>query len=100
MTKDTTWTNTITAITLFAESLEETKAFYSRVFELPIFFEGDTSVVFKFGSTMNTGRAIPAWGNCAHSPWTFSRSTGSLSRTVRRTGPLSRRWWLWGIAWI
>lgn len=52
MTQDTTWTNTITAITLFAENLEETKAFYSRVFELPIFFEGDTSVVFKFGSTM------------------------------------------------
>ncbi|UQN08494.1 VOC family protein [Deinococcus sp. QL22] len=48
MTKDTTWTNTIT---LFAENLKETKAFYSRVFELPIFFEGDTSVVFTFGST-------------------------------------------------
>lgn len=52
MTKDTTWTNTITAITLFTENLEETKAFYRRVFELPIFFEGDTSVVFKFGATM------------------------------------------------
>ncbi|GGM17069.1 VOC family protein [Deinococcus aerophilus] len=52
MTQDTPWTNTITAITLFVEHLEEAKAFYSRVFELPVFFEGDTSVVFKFGSTM------------------------------------------------
>ncbi|OLV16969.1 VOC family protein [Deinococcus marmoris] len=52
MTQDVTWTNTITAITLFAENLEEAKAFYSRVFELPVLFEGDTSVVFKFGSTM------------------------------------------------
>lgn len=52
MTQDTPWTGTITAITLFAENLEETKAFYRRVFELPVFFEGATSVVFKFGPTM------------------------------------------------
>ena len=52
MTQDHTWTNAITAITLFVENLEEAKAFYHRVFELPVFFEGDTSVVFKFGSTM------------------------------------------------
>lgn len=52
MTQDTPWTGTITAITLFTENLEETKAFYRRVFELPVFFEGDTSVVFKFGPTM------------------------------------------------
>jgi lactoylglutathione lyase len=52
MTQDTTWTNTITAITLFVENLAEAKTSYSRVFELPVFCEGDTSVVFKFGATM------------------------------------------------
>lgn len=50
--KETIWTNNIFAITLFTEDLEETKAFYRRVFELPVIFEGDTSAVFKFGSTL------------------------------------------------
>ncbi len=52
MTKEAIWTNNIFAITLFTEDLEETKAFYRQVFELPVIFEGDTSAVFKFGSTM------------------------------------------------
>lgn len=52
MMKETIWTNNIFAITLFTEDLEETKAFYRRVFELPVIFEGDTSAVFKFGSTL------------------------------------------------
>lgn len=52
MTTETIWTNNLFAITLFTEDLEETKAFYRRVFELPVIFEGDTSAVFKFGSTL------------------------------------------------
>lgn len=52
MTQETSWTSCIFAITLFAENLEETKAFYQRVFELPVIFECETSAVFKFGNTM------------------------------------------------
>lgn len=52
MTTETIWTRNIFALTLFTEDLEETKAFYRRVFELPVIFEGDTSAVFKFGSTL------------------------------------------------
>ena len=61
MTKEASWTSYIFAITIFTEDLEATKAFYQRVFELPVIFEGDTSAVFKFGSTMinllNIGQA-------------------------------------------
>lgn len=46
------WAKGIFAITLFVEDLETTKAFYQKVFDLPIFFEGDTSAVFKFGDTL------------------------------------------------
>ena len=52
LTQNTTWTSNITAITLFAEHLEERKALDSRMFELPVISEDDTSVVFKFGGTM------------------------------------------------
>ena len=52
MTKKPAWTDSIFAITLFAEDLEAAKAFYQRVFDLPVVFEGDTSAVFKFGPTM------------------------------------------------
>ena len=46
------WTDLIFAITLFTEELEETKAFYSQVFEPPTLFEDADSAVFKFGDTM------------------------------------------------
>jgi catechol 2,3-dioxygenase-like lactoylglutathione lyase family enzyme len=52
MTPDQTWTNNIFAITLFAEDLPAAKAFYQRVFGLPVHFEGDTSVVFQMGTTL------------------------------------------------
>ncbi|GGK36993.1 hypothetical protein GCM10008955_33620 [Deinococcus malanensis] len=52
MTDQTPWTSNIFAITLLTENLEEAKAFYQRVFDLPISFEGDTSAVFQFGSTL------------------------------------------------
>ncbi len=42
----------IAAITLFAEDLDATKAFYLAVFGLPVYFEDDASVVFRFGSTL------------------------------------------------
>jgi catechol 2,3-dioxygenase-like lactoylglutathione lyase family enzyme len=42
----------IAAITLFAEDLDATKAFYLEVFRLPVYFEDDASVVFRFGATL------------------------------------------------
>jgi lactoylglutathione lyase len=46
------WPGGIAAITLFVEDLEAAKRFYSDVFQLPLFFEDDTSTVFKFGDTL------------------------------------------------
>ena len=46
------WPKGIYAVTLFTEDLEQTKEFYQNVFGLPIFFEGSTSAVFKFGDTL------------------------------------------------
>ena len=46
------WANSISAITLFVEDLEETKKYYRNVFGLPIFFEDNNSAVFKFGETL------------------------------------------------
>jgi len=42
----------IQAITLVQEDLVAAKAFYGRIFGLPVFFEDDSSAVFKFGSTL------------------------------------------------
>jgi catechol 2,3-dioxygenase-like lactoylglutathione lyase family enzyme len=52
MTTDPTWTDHIFAITLFAEDLPAARAFYQRVFGLPVHFEGETSAVFRFGGTL------------------------------------------------
>src|SRR5262245_4190580 len=42
----------IFAITLFAEDLAATKAFYREVFGLPVTFEDDNSAIFNFGNTL------------------------------------------------
>jgi catechol 2,3-dioxygenase-like lactoylglutathione lyase family enzyme len=46
------WPGGITAITLFVEDLDAAKAFYLRIFDLPITYEDDASAVFTFGETM------------------------------------------------
>lgn len=46
------WSKGILAITLFVEDLAKAKDFYRRVFDLPVEFEDENSVVFKFGATM------------------------------------------------
>jgi|SRR5665648_161581 len=46
------WAKGIDAITLFVEDLENTKAFYQLVFDLPVFYEDPNSCVFKFGDTL------------------------------------------------
>ena len=47
-----TWPNNIGATTLFTEDLAASKAFYLKVFGLPIIFENEDSAVFKIGGTM------------------------------------------------
>lgn len=42
----------IGAITLFVEDLGEARAFYAKVFDLPVHFEDDNSAVFRFGETL------------------------------------------------
>jgi catechol 2,3-dioxygenase-like lactoylglutathione lyase family enzyme len=46
------WVQGIAAITLFAEDLATTKAFYRDVFDLPVVFETEDSAVFRFGDTL------------------------------------------------
>ena len=48
----TSWAKAVSAITLFAEDLDATKAFYERVFDLPVHFEDPQSAVFKFGDLL------------------------------------------------
>lgn len=48
----TTWRPAISAITLFVEDLPAAKEFYTRVFELPAYFEDQHSVVFRFGDVL------------------------------------------------
>lgn len=46
------WPGPIAAITLFVDDLPEAKQFYLDVFRLPVFFEDETSAVFRFGETL------------------------------------------------
>jgi len=48
----TSWPKGITAITLFVEDLDGTKAFYREVFGLPVLMEDVDSAVFDFGNTV------------------------------------------------
>jgi catechol 2,3-dioxygenase-like lactoylglutathione lyase family enzyme len=48
----TTFQPRIGAVTLFAEDLAATKAFYTEVFGLPVTWEDEVSAVFLFGDTM------------------------------------------------
>jgi predicted enzyme related to lactoylglutathione lyase len=50
----------IDAITLFTEDLEQSKAFYSAVFGLPVSYEDPNSAVFKFDNTLINLLKIPA----------------------------------------
>jgi catechol 2,3-dioxygenase-like lactoylglutathione lyase family enzyme len=46
------WPKKISTITLFAEDLPATKAFYQEVFGLSVHFEDADSVVFNFGNML------------------------------------------------
>ena len=49
---ENTWAKSIFAITVFVEDLETMKAFYTKVFGLPIDYEDADSAVFKFGTLL------------------------------------------------
>jgi catechol 2,3-dioxygenase-like lactoylglutathione lyase family enzyme len=46
------WPGGIAAVTLFVEDAAAAKRFYEKVFRLPVVFEDEVSVVFKFGETL------------------------------------------------
>ena len=46
------WPGPISAVTLFIEDLEAAKSFYADVFGLPVFYEDESSAVFRFGDTL------------------------------------------------
>lgn len=46
------WPGSISAITIFVEDLAASRRFYAEVFGLPVMFEDDDSVVFKFDNTL------------------------------------------------
>ena len=48
------------AITLFVTDAQRSKAFYQNVFGVPVTFEDDSSVMFKFGDTILNFLAVPA----------------------------------------
>lgn len=52
MDQISSWAKSIFAATLFVEDLDAAKAFYQKVFGLPVVFEDPNSAVFKFGDTL------------------------------------------------
>jgi lactoylglutathione lyase len=101
----------IAAITLFVEDLAAAKRFYCDVFQLPVFFEDDSSAVFKFGDTLvNLLNASEAPALVAPAPvaasdtgvrFQFTLGVGDVDATVdelkRRgvnllNGPIDRPW--------
>ncbi len=52
--------NSVGAITLFVEDPQRSKAFYEKVFEVPVIFEDENSAVFQFENTIVNLLATPA----------------------------------------
>lgn len=52
--------NSVGAITVFVDDPQRSKAFYERVFELPVLFEDEHSAAFKFDNTIVNLLARPA----------------------------------------
>ena len=71
------WPTGLFAITLFVEDLPAAKQFYLRVFGLPVDFEDDNSVVFKFGSTLLNLLKISAAGDLIAPAQVARREAGS-----------------------
>ncbi len=105
------WPGGISAITLFVEDLEATRAFYQAVFGLPIHFQDEVSAVFRFESTLVNllliseapeliaPAGVGAAGAGARSQWTLDVDDVDVTcaELARRgvtliNGPLDRPW--------
>ena len=105
------WPAGITAITLFVEDVAVAKAFYLKVFAVPVVFEDAHSAVFKIGGTLvnllNVGEAreliAPAQvarreaGARAQLTITVDDVDATCAELVRRgvtllNGPMDRPW--------
>jgi catechol 2,3-dioxygenase-like lactoylglutathione lyase family enzyme len=105
------WPGSIEAITLFVQDLGRSKAFYERVFGLPVVYEDENSAVFRFGGTMVNlldereapGLIAPAQPGAADAGVRFQFTLGVgdvdatseelLSRGVELlNGPMDRPW--------
>lgn len=105
------WPKRIFAITVFVEDLQAAKAFYTRVFGLPIDFEDANSAVFKFGDTLINLLEISAATELIEPAKVASRESGArfvftipvddvdsmcaelVSRGVKLlNGPMDRPW--------
>ena len=67
----------ITAITLFVEDPKRSRVFYRDVFGLPVHFEDDNSVVFRFRDTLINLLQIPAARELIEPGAVASRETGA-----------------------
>ncbi len=74
------WAKGFEAITLFVEDLPAARQFYQDVFGLPVFFEDDSSAVFKFGETLVNLLAVEAAPELIEPATVAPREAGS--RTV------------------
>ena len=78
------WPKGISAITLFAEDLAATKAFYQEVFGLPVIFEDPESAVFNFRNTLINLLKTTAAGRLIEPAAVASREAGArLQFTIR-----------------
>jgi catechol 2,3-dioxygenase-like lactoylglutathione lyase family enzyme len=67
----------LAAITIFTEDLEQSKAFYKRVFELPVFYEDETSAVFNFSDVLINLLLVPAAHELIEPAAVASRESGA-----------------------
>lgn len=75
--QSSSWVTGIFAITLFVEDLLAAKQFYLHAFGLPVDYEDDNSVVFKFGGTLINLLKITAAQELVEPAQVASRESGT-----------------------
>jgi catechol 2,3-dioxygenase-like lactoylglutathione lyase family enzyme len=71
------WPKGIATVTLFVEDLDAAKQFYRNVFGLPVAFEDDDSVVFKFSNMLVNLLKTAAAGELIDPARVATREAGS-----------------------
>lgn len=71
------WQKNVGAITLFIDDLERSKAFYHRVFDLPVVFEEQNSAVFRFENMLINLLLTPAAHDLIAPAPVAARNTGA-----------------------